>query len=441
MVRPEQEVGTDTLAADRTAASGGRRAHDALAADYLDVRRTSLRIAEPLSPEDCGAQSMEDVSPAKWHLAHTSWFYEQFLLQPHLPGYRVFHDRYSYLFNSYYEAVGARQARPERGLLTRPGLDEVLRYRTHVDGHVTRLLESSRGRHDLRPVLLLGLNHEQQHQELMLTDIKHVLSRNPLEPSYRPDLVTPEGRTAPATAPAWLHVDGGLREVGAGPDARFHFDNEGPRHRAWIPPFQLATRLVTNGEYLEFIRDGGYADARHWLSDGLATSQREGWRQPLYWSEALDSEFTLGGRRELRPDAPVCHLSFYEAQAFAHWAGARLPTEAEWEIVATGLPVRGNFAASDALHPMPATAPDLPAQMFGDVWEWTASAYSPYPGFRAADGAIGEYNGKFMCNQIVLRGGSCATPEHHVRPTYRNFFPPHARWQFTGLRLAKDADA
>lgn len=411
-----------------------------LVADYSRVRQASSRIVAPLSPEDCVVQSMADVSPAKWHLAHTSWFFEQFLLQPNLPGYRVFHERFAYLFNSYYEAVGPRHARPERGLLTRPVLAEVMRYRTHVDEHMARLLEQSSWRPDLQPLVQLGLHHEQQHQELMLTDIKHVLSRNPLEPCYRDDLAAPAGQDCEATRRQWLELDGGLREIGARGGGDFCFDNELPRHRGWVEPYQLASRLVTNGEYLEFIRAGGYEDPRHWLADGWASVQREGWRHPLYWSGGLDSEFTLSGRRDLRREAPVCHVSLYEADAFARWAGARLPTEAEWELATAGLPSSGNLADSDVLHPLRARGDTAPDQMFGDVWEWTSSAYAPYPGYRAAAGAIGEYNGKFMSNQMVLRGGSCATPAGHVRPTYRNYFYPWSRWQFMGLRIARDGN-
>lgn len=408
------------------------------AADYASVRGASLRIAAPLSPEDCAVQSMPDVSPAKWHLAHTSWFFEQFLLCPHLPGYRVFHERFGYLFNSYYEAVGPRHSRPERGLLTRPSLDEVLCYRVHVDEHMARLMDATCWRAELRPLLELGLNHEQQHQELMLTDIKHVLSRNPLEPCYRDDLASPAARGRDRPLDRWVDVDGGLHAIGTDAETGFCFDNETPMHRVWLEPYRIASRPVTNAEYREFIRDGGYDEARHWLSDGWATVQQEGWRRPLYWSEDLESEFTLGGRRDISPEAPVCHVSFYEADAFARWAGARLPTEAEWEIAASGSTPTSNFADADVLHPSPANGDTTPAQMFGDVWEWTSSAYASYPGFRPVAGAIGEYNGKFMCNQLVLRGGSCATPADHVRATYRNFFYPRSRWQFMGLRLAKD---
>jgi len=287
----------------------------------------------------------------------------------------------------------------------------------------------------------LGLNHEQQHQELLLTDIKHLLYCNPLLPAYREDLEPARPDHRDPRPPSWIAFEGGLCEIGALPGSDFCFDNELPRHRIWIEPFDLAGRPVTNGEYLEFIRQGGYAEPRHWLSDGWATVQSEDWRRPLYWSESLDSEFTLGGMRVLQPDAPVCHLSFYEADAFARWVGARLPTEAEWETAASGLPAEGNLADRDALHPRPARGDALPAQMFGDVWEWTASAYQPYPGFRPATGAIGEYNGKFMCSQQVLRGGSCVTPQGHVRASYRNFFYPQSRWQFAGLRLARGSGA
>ena len=396
-----------------------------------------MRIVHPLELEDYVVQSMPDVSPAKWHLAHTSWFFEQFVLRPHLAGYPVFHERYEYLFNSYYEAVGPRHARPERGLLTRPTVEEIGHYRSHVDEHMSRLLEAIDPCGDLAALIELGLNHEQQHQELMLTDLKHVLSRNPLEPAYRSDLA--RGPAVRETAPlTWTAFDGGLTGMGTNGDDGFCFDNETPRHKVWIDSFEIADRPVTNREYLEFIREGGYENAAHWLADGWATVQQECWRHPLYWSDGLDSQFTLGGRRELDPAAPVCHLSLYEAHAFASWAGARLPTEAEWEMAARDQPVEGNFVASDRLEPAAAADGDGLRQLYGDVWEWTGSAYAPYPGFRPAAGAIGEYNGKFMCSQTVLRGGSCVTPDGHVRPTYRNFFYPQSRWQFMGVRLARD---
>ena len=417
------------------ALSSRTRAHDgpALAARFAAVRAESCRIAAAVSAEDCAAQSMPDASPLKWHLAHTSWFFERFLLREQVADYPVFDPHYEYLFNSYYDSVGPRHARAERGLLTRPPLAEVLRYRSHVDAWTLRLLDTLEPGTAAADLVELGINHEQQHQELMFTDIKHLLSRNPLEPAYRTDLAAvPAARSSLR----WIGVQGGLSEIGAEPAAGFCFDNELPRHRVWLEPFQLASRAVTNGEYREFVLANGYGEPRHWLADGWASVQQEGWSRPLYWSEELDSEFTLGGRRALDPAAPVCHVSYYEAEAFARWAGARLPTEAEWECVAATMPRAGNFADSDLLHPAPAQDDQL--QLFGDVWEWTASAYSAYPGFRAAAGAVGEYNGKFMCNQLVLRGGSCATPAGHARATYRNFFYPQSRWQFMGLRLAKD---
>jgi ergothioneine biosynthesis protein EgtB len=410
-------------------------------AAYARVRAASVELIAPLSPEDCQVQSMPEASPAKWHLAHTTWFFEQFVLQPWCAGYPVFDERFAYLFNSYYEAVGPRHPRPARGLLTRPTLAEVLRYRSHVDEHMAQFL----ARAELTPTQLerlrLGLNHEQQHQELLLTDVKHALSRNPLEPAYR-DARGAHGIEDAPSELRWLSQRDGLVEIGAAPDVEFCFDNELPRHRAWLQPYTLASRPVTNAEYLDFIRDGGYEDPRLWLSDGWDTVQREGWRHPLYWSPGLDSEFTLEGRRELRPAEPVCHVSLYEADAYARWAGARLPTEAEWENAAAGLPPQGHFAdAAGRLHPRSTRGQAGLAQMFGDVWEWTSSAYLPYPGYRSAEGALGEYNGKFMCNQTVLRGGSCATPPGHVRASYRNFFQPWSRWQFSGLRLARDEAA
>jgi ergothioneine biosynthesis protein EgtB len=405
---------------------------------FRSVRAASVGLARPLEIEDYVVQSMPDVSPAKWHLAHTSWFFEQFLLRPQLPGYVPYDARFDFLFNSYYEAVGPRLARDQRGLLSRPTVAEVMNYRAHVDEHMLRLLGSLDSQNELAGLVELGLNHEQQHQELMLTDIKHVLSVNPLQPAYRPDLPqTPVGATRPSAA-GWRRLEGGLREVGADARGGFCFDNETPRHRVWVDAFEIARLPVTNGEYREFIAAGGYREPAHWLSDGWAALCQHGWSRPLYWDESLDDEFTLGGRRRIDPQAPVCHVSFYEADAFARWAGARLPTEAEWELAATGLPVAGNFVDSGLLHPAPAPAA-ASGQFFGDVWEWTASAYAPYPGFRPAGGAIGEYNSKFMCNQLVLRGGSCATPADHLRPTYRNFFFPPSRWQFMGLRLARDA--
>jgi len=402
---------------------------------YRRVRQQSLYLCESLQTEDFVAQSMPDVSPTKWHLAHTSWFFENFLLVPHLSGYRQFDERFDYLFNSYYYTVGQMHLRSQRGLLTRPTVAEVRAYREHVDAQMDRLLDGAAGTR-LDHLLTLGLNHEQQHQELMLTDIKHVLSVNPLQPAYRDDLATPAGVAGPLD---WHGFPEGVHEIGTGGDSGFCFDNETPRHRIFLRPFALASRPVTNAEYREFIEDGGYRDVAGWLSDGWAWIRREQIDRPLYWSADLESEFTLGGFRAIDPHAPVSHLSFYEADAYARRAGHRLPTEAEWEIAAAGQEVGGNLADTELLHPAPAASDSGLRQMYGDVWEWTASPYASYPGFQPLAGSLGEYNGKFMCNQMVLRGGSCATPADHIRATYRNFFYPESRWQFSGLRLAKDA--
>jgi ergothioneine biosynthesis protein EgtB len=409
----------------------------ALAASYRQVRSATERLCEPLSAEDCQAQSMEDASPAKWHLAHTTWFFETFVLEGSVRDFRHFHPQFRILFNSYYQSVGEQHPRPQRGVLTRPGLDEVYAYRRHVDGLVLDLLDRKRlGRREL-DVVELGLHHEQQHQELILTDAKHLLSANPLAPAYRSCASGAAGEVAPL---GWQAFAEGVRWVGH--DGRgFAFDNEQPRHRTFAGAFQLGTRLVTNGEFLAFVEDGGYERPELWLSDGWSIVGARRWRAPLYWREdgGRRSEFTLAGRRDLRLDAPVCHVSFYEADAYARWAGARLPTEVEWELAAGDTLKKGNFVESGALHPLPARPAEAGlVQLFGDVWEWTRSAYEPYPGYRPPAGALGEYNGKFMCNQIVLRGGSCATPAGHIRATYRNFFPPDARWQFSGIRLARD---
>jgi ergothioneine biosynthesis protein EgtB len=405
---------------------------------YLRVRATSLAVCEPLQVEDYVVQSMPDCSPAKWHLAHTSWFFEQFVLRLHGRNYRAFNDEFNYLFNSYYQTVGPMHQRPRRGLLTRPTVAEVKQYRAHVDEHMQALLNREDMAERVHDIVTLGLHHEQQHQELMFTDLKHLFFNNPLLPAYR----TTNARVAPCGSEAsrFVTFEGGVFEVGA-TGKHFCFDNEMPRHRVLLDPYALADRLVTNGEYVEFIRDGGYRRADFWLSDGWSTVVNEGWTRPLYWSESLDAEFTLSGMQPIDPAAPVCHLSFYEADAYARWAGARLPTEAEWELAAQGQPIGGNLLASiehATLHPQPAATESRLRQMYGDVWEWTASPYVAYPGYRAPSGAIGEYNGKFMCNQLVLRGGSCVTPVDHIRATYRNFFYPHARWQFMGLRLARN---
>ena len=410
---------------------------------FAAVRRDSEALAANLSPEDQAIQSMPDVSPTKWHLAHTSWFFETFILGPLDPAYRAFDPAFAYLFNSYYEAAGPRHPRPQRGLLSRPTVDAVGAYRDHVTAAMLRLIETAGEAvwREAAPLLALGLAHEQQHQELILMDIKHVFSVNPLLPSYQ----APRPCTVPAAAPSrgWVEFAGGLVEIGhQGPG--FAFDNEGPRHKVWLEPFRLASHPVSCGEYLDFIANGGYRRPEFWLSDGWATAQQEGWQAPLYW-RCEDNEwrlFTLSGARRVKPAEPVCHLSFYEADAFARWAGRRLPTEAEWEIAAQGVPLAGNLADSELYHPRPDSGADGGQelrQMIGDVWEWTASPYVAYPGFRAAAGAIGEYNGKFMSSQMVLRGGAAVTPAGHMRTTYRNFFPPAARWAFSGLRLAEDA--
>jgi ergothioneine biosynthesis protein EgtB len=395
-----------------------------LAVRFRSVRRLSEALAAPLSDADATIQSMADASPAKWHLAHTTWFFESFVLRDHLPGYRLFDERWPFLFNSYYEAEGPRHARPMRGMLSRPSLDEALAYRAHVDLHVERLLD----RPDLSALIELGLNHEQQHQELLLTDIKHALSLNPLLPDYAP-AAAPQGQRSGAMG--WDEHPGGIARIGHESEG-FAFDNEGPAHRVFVEPFALAYRLVTNREWAEFVADGGYRTPALWLSDGWAWAQAEAVVAPLYWQE--DSAFTLAGLARRNPDAPVTHVSFYEADAFATWAGARLPTEFEWEVAAASHDATSGNQLDDAAGVHPTGSPGL----FGDCWQWTRSAYLPYPRFRTAEGAVGEYNGKFMSGQCVLKGASCATPRGHSRKTYRNFFPPEKRWQFTGVRLAKD---
>ncbi len=417
---------------------------DGLAERFRRVRATSVGLAGGLSPEDQVVQSMPDASPVKWHLAHTTWFFETFLLIPNLPSYRPFDPAFGYLFNSYYEAIGARHPRPRRGLVTRPGVAEVAAYRDHVDAAMLTLLDRPEAE-PLAPLVTLGLAHEEQHQELILMDLLHLFSCNPLAPAYRPHRPAPHAAVGEGR---WIAVDGGIGAIGHDPEDGFAFDNEGPRHEVLLRPFRLFSRPVTNGEWRAFVEDGGYRTPTLWLSDGLAAVNAEGWEAPAYWRRRDDgwAEFTLLGEHPLEEDAPVCHVSYYEADAFARWAGKRLPTEAEWEVAAQGLPVTGNTLGFGLLRPAPAASPgaspaghDRPSQMFGDVWEWTASSYSAYPGFRPAAGAVGEYNGKFMANQYVLRGGCCATPDGHVRATYRNFFYPHQRWMFSGVRLAEDA--
>ncbi|HUO43628.1 MAG TPA: ergothioneine biosynthesis protein EgtB [Burkholderiales bacterium] len=413
-----------------------RAQQEEIGARYLRTRARSAQLAAPLSEEDCGAQSMPDASPVKWHLAHTTWFFETFLLKRYEPDFRPFHAAFEALFNSYYNSIGEQFPRPRRGLLTRPGLAEIHAYRRDADQRMQRLLERRGEDAELRALAMLGIHHEQQHQELILTDVKHLLSMNPLQPAYG---APPAAFSSAADPLRWLDCAGGVVEIGHGGSA-FCFDNELPRHKHYLQPYRLASRLTTNGEYLEFIAAGGYRDPAHWLSEGWDWVRAQQISAPLYWRDGGDGwhEFTLGGLAPLDPRRPVVHLSYFEADAYAHWRQARLPTEAEWERAAVTCRLDGNFADDNLFHPLPARGRGL-AQMFGDVWEWTQSSYAPYPGFRPATGALGEYNGKFMVNQYVLRGGSCATPRDHIRATYRNFFPASARWQFSGIRLARDA--
>lgn len=421
-----------------------------LLGSYRSVRAHTDALTAPLSDEDQCIQTMPDVSPTKWHRAHVTWFFETFLCKPHLDGYVEHDPAFGFLFNSYYETIGKRHPRPERGNLSRPSCAEITAYRRYVDMAMERLLCGGIAP-EMADLVTLGLHHEQQHQELILMDIKHVLSCNPaLWPAYREscNAAAAGAGEACASEARWVSFDGG--EIAVGHDGcGFAFDNEGPRHQVLTAPFRLADRPVTCAQWLAFMADGGYDTPTLWLSDGWGQRSVHGWDSPAYWHLGDDGwqVFTLGGLKAVAPNEPVCHLSYYEAEAFARWAGARLPTEFEWEHATAGLPMVGNIGRGAGLHPASApTAPDAGAgvsvplqQMYGDVWEWTSSPYSPYPGFRVAPGAVGEYNGKFMINQMVLRGGCCATPEGHIRPTYRNFFHPHTRWHFSGLRLAVDA--
>jgi ergothioneine biosynthesis protein EgtB len=421
--------------------TSGRAVPSDLAEAYGRVRATTERLASVLSAEDQTVQTMPDVSPSKWHRAHVTWFFETFVLSEYESGYRPFDDAYAYIFNSYYEAVGARHPRPERGNLSRPGIEEIARYRAYVDDAMGPLLRDP-GQPGLAELITLGLHHEQQHQELLLMDIKHVLSRNPLLPAYLASEPAPRGIVPPKAG--WLEHDGGPVEMGHR-GIGFGFDNEFPVHTVHLTPFGLADRPVTCGEWLSFMEDDGYRRPEFWLSDGWSVVNTQCWEAPLYWSRDPEEpsrwlHFTLSGPRPVDPDEPVCHVSYYEADAFAHWTGMRLPTESEWETIAAARGEGDNFLPDDFLslgapHPRPAVSNN---GIFGDTWEWTSSAYAAYPGFRAAPGAVGEYNGKFMVSQYVLRGGSCVTPAGHVRATYRNFFPPGARWPFGGVRLARD---
>ena len=416
------------------------RAEERLLRRYQRTRETTAWICEPLATEDCVIQTATECSPVKWQLAHTTWFFETFILRAPNPRYREFHPQFAYLFNSYYNAIGDRTPRDMRGLMSRPTMEEVWNYREHVDRALADFVSAASDDllHTITPLVDLGINHEQQHQELMLTDVKTVLALNPLRPTYR----TREIGAARVMPLRWISFDEGLYEFGISDTSRFSFDNEGPRHRQYVNSFDLGNRLVTNGEYKEFIAAGGYKNPILWLSDGWAHVLDERWEAPKYW-EHRDGEWwmmSLQGFRPVEDSEPVTHISHYEADAFATWAGARLPTEFEWELAARDQPTEGNFLEDANFHPIAReeAAAEPVSQIFGDVWEWTRSAYLPYPGYQHAEGALGEYNGKFMSNQMVLRGGSCVTPRDHIRATYRNFFPPESRWQFSGIRLARD---
>jgi ergothioneine biosynthesis protein EgtB len=434
--------GQESLGGERRYDKAGIPERDYLTKSYKTVRDFSLVLSAPLEIEDYVIQSMPDTSPTKWHLAHTSWFFETFVLSKAIKEYKSPSPQYAYLFNSYYIQAGERYLRPKRGLISRPTVRETLDYRRHVDEHMVRFMTGASEREwkELSPSIEIGIHHEQQHQELIVTDIKHVFSENPLRPVYSKGAAR-KGAPA-ASSNEWISFDGGIYTLGHGGNG-FGYDNEYPLHKVYLDPFRINARLVTNRDYMEFMEDGGYENAALWLSEGWAKIQSSGWNAPFYWERDGDRwrYFTLSGMRDVDPEEPVCHVSYFEADAFARWAGARLPTEAEWEVAASGVPVEGNFVEERAFHPVPAARASGEGplmQTYGDVWEWTQSAYTSYPGFKTLPGALGEYNGKFMCNQFVLRGGSCATSETHIRKTYRNFFPPDARWQFMGIRLASD---
>jgi ergothioneine biosynthesis protein EgtB len=447
---PALETASTTAAEKRSLLSASQSRIERSRDRFHQIRKFTNAVCAGLEPEDCVVQSMPDVSPTKWHIAHTTWFFETFVLKKFVPGYRAEIPEYAYLFNSYYNAAGDMHRRDLRGLISRPTVSQAQRYRASIDSHIDELLSNSDESllDEIEPILVLGIHHEQQHQELLITDIKHVFAQNPLYPVFRemktggPSSATPGSRSSPLQ---FVDFEEAVTEIGHNGDG-FAYDNEGPRHRALIPSFSLATRPVTNGEYIAFIEDNGYSRPEFWLSLGWMTVNEQRWKAPLYWTKRDGAwwNFTLSGLRPVDQSEPVTHISYFEADAYANWVGARLPTEFEWEYAALSCPSEGNFVEDEFFHPVPCPV-EKPGQdrnlvqMFGDVWEWTRSAYSPYPGYRAAPGALGEYNGKFMCNQYVLRGGSCATSRTHIRPTYRNFFQPEKRWQFTGIRLARDA--
>jgi ergothioneine biosynthesis protein EgtB len=445
------ETASRTAAADDALSSSPADRVERLRDRFHQIRKFTNALCIGLEPEDCVVQSMPDVSPTKWHLAHTTWFFETFLLKKFVPGYRAEIPEYAYLFNSYYNAAGDMHRRDLRGLISRPTVSQAQRYRASVDSHIDDLLSNPDESllDEIEPILILGIHHEQQHQELLITDIKHVFAQNPLYPVFRQ-----RNRDVAAngsTPIRFIDFDETVTAIGHDGDG-FAYDNEAPRHKALVPAFSLATRPVTNGEYIAFIEDNGYSRPAFWLSLGWMTVNEQRWNAPLYWTKREGTwwNFTLSGLRPVDQSEPLTHVSYFEADAYANWAGARLPTEFEWERAALSCPIEGNFVETEMFHPVPATVASAVSaerpeqhrhlvQIFGDVWEWTRSAYSPYPGYRAVPGALGEYNGKFMCNQYVLRGGSCATSRTHIRPTYRNFFQPEKRWQFTGIRLARDA--
>lgn len=415
---------------------------DTLYEQFVAVREFSELISSPLCTEDYVVQSMPDVSPTKWHLAHTSWFFESFVLQKYDQDYKSLHPQYNYLFNSYYTLVGERHCRPKRGLISRPTVDEVYKYRDYVNTKIEYFFNNSSEK-EFRlhaPVIEIGIHHERQHQELMLTDIKHVFSENPLKPVYIES--APNDSNTKLSKLTWVSFAEGLYEIGH-PGGSFSYDNETPKHKEFLNSFSLSSRLVTNKEYIEFIEDGGYSRPELWLSQGIYTVEDSGWQAPLYWEKTAGNwhQFTLSGLKEVEPNEPVCHVSFYEADAYTRWRGVRLPTEAEWEVAGKDIKIEGNFVENGAYNPVSLNGSSKNGalhQMFGDVWEWTSSPYVCYPGYKTLPGALGEYNGKFMSNQMVLRGGSCATSISHIRNTYRNFFPPDSRWQFMGIRPAKD---